>query len=441
VRSRDFSKNNEYGRKFFALVQSNIIGHAGIGLKFACRRPDGSIDEADSRRLDRAWARWWRRGELDVTGKLSGPMLENLLVKMVARDGEVLVRFVEGRDQGVHRIRLQVLPAHLLDETNNRELGDGRRIRMGVEFDAFMKPVAYHLRTLAGTADMHGTASQKYERVPASEIIHLFVPEEIEQWRGVPWAHVALRGANHLDKFEEAALIAANVGAAKMGFFQQKDPEAAPIGSAEGDGEGEAGSGNDFITEVAPGTFDLIPDGYELASYNPQYPNEVFDPFTKAVARRLSTGLLTSYHSVTGDLTGVNYSSIRAGTLDDRDMWKLLQGWFIADFREALTTRWLARAMMFDPELKALPQDKFDKFNAPVFQPRRWEWVDPQSDMTANEKSVALGIKSRAQIIRESGGDPDQVWAELDAEKERGLGLPSSSAPQQPAQQNPQATE
>lgn len=429
ARSRDFERNSEFGRKFFSLVQTNIIGDAGIALKMDCRRPDGSVDEQDCQRIERAHARWWKRGELDVTGKLSGKAFERLVTKMMARDGEVLVRLLRGTNMGIHRIRVQVLPGHLLEELHNVDLANGNSIRMGVELDPYRRPVAYHIRLQPGLSDIYGQAAQRYERVPAEDIIHLFVPEEAEQWRGVPWAFVALRGNRQLDQFDEAALIAANVGASQMGFFQQKDAEAGAIG----DPDSEDANG-DFIEQVEPGSWNVVPDGYEVAKFDPRYPNEVFDPFTKAVARKIATGLLTSYHTLTGDLTGVNYSSIRAGTLDDRDSWKVLQDVVIEGLRGRLFSEWLVRALQFDPDLRTMPMSKLDKFDAPLFYARRWDWVDPQSDMTANEKAVGLGIKSRAQIIRERGQDPEQVWKELDVEKARGFMPPAASGFQQPQQ-------
>lgn len=432
ARSRAFERDDEYGRRFFRLIQTNIIGHAGITLKMNCRRPDGTLDEADCRLIEAAHARFWRRGEMDVTGRLSGTTFERLALKMAGRDGEVLVRIVRGSDQGIHRIRFQLLPGHLLDETHNLDLANGNRIRMGVEFDAWMRPVGYHLRLQDRSSDMHGQASQRYQRVPAEDMIHLFAPEEIDQWRGIPWAYVSLRSARQLERFEEAALVAANVGAAKMGFFQQKDAEAAPL-AADGD-EDESG---DFTVEAAPGSFDVIPDGYELKEYNPAYPNEVFDPFTSAVARRMASGLMTSQHSLTGNLKDVNFSSIRTGTLDDRDNWMVMQDWFITDLRARMFEEWLPRAMAFDPELRSLPMSKFDKFNAPLFYGRRWDWVDPQSDMTANEKAVGLRVKSRAGIIRERGEDPEVVFKELEAEEARGFTAPNTS--NSPNQTQPKA--
>ena len=424
ARSRDFCRNNEYGRKFMSLVRTHIVGPAGFTLKVDCRRPDGSPDTQDSQRIAKAYKKWGKRGKFDVTGRLSETQFDALAITMIARDGEVLIRMVEGRDRGPHRFQLQLLSGHLLDEGHNIDLANGHRIRMGVEFDAWMQPIAYHLRIMNGSADMHGTASQRYERIDASEILHLFVAEEIDQWRGIPWAYVSLRDAKHLDQFDEAALVAANVGAAKMGFFQQKDPEAGPPMQREGEGDADSyGDAQDFVTAAEPGSFDVIPDGYELKEYDPTYPNEVYDPFTRNVLRRLSTGLLVANHSLTGDLTQVNFSSIRAGTLDERDMWKMLQG-FYAEAKEVLFGRWLGLAMIYDPDLKSLPYSKFDKFNAPAYFGRRWDWVDPKNDAAADREAVALEVRSRAEIIRERGRDPDEVWAELDTEKGRGMATP-----------------
>jgi len=428
ARSRDFFRNNEFGRKLSSLIRTNVVGPSGFTLKVDCRRSDGTPELEYSKRVRAAYLRWCKIGQYDVTGRLSENQLDALLMTMIARDGEVLVRKVEGSDRGIHNCQLQVLSGHVLDEELNRELPNGHRIRMGVEFDVWMKPAAYWIRRETKTGDIHGHWTQRYDRVPAEEIHHLFIAEEIDQWRGVPWAYAALRRSRMLDQYDEASLVAANVGAAKMGFFQQKDPEAgAPIRSDDDSADG-IGEEQDFISEAAPGQFDVIPDGYELTEWNPDYPHANYDPFVKAIARTIATGCLVSYHGLTGDLTQVNFSSIRSGTLDEREMWKQMQGWYIETFKVTVFEWWLSRAMLFDADLRRLPYSQFDKFNAPVFFGRRWDWVDPAKDVAADREAVALGIKSRAQIIRERGRDPDEVWAELDDEGERGFSTPQGGA-------------
>lgn len=436
ARSRDFFRNNEYGRKFGSLVRNNVVGPAGFTLKVDARRTDGTRDEQDSARIQAAYLRWAKMGEYDVTGRLSENLFDALAIAMVARDGEVLIRKVEGNDRGIHGCQVQLLPGHVLDEELNRELSNGHRIRMGVEFDGFMKPVAYWIRKETNTSDIHGNWSRHYDRIPAEQIIHLFVPEEVNQWRGVPWAYAALRSAKMLDQYQEAAQVAANVGAAKMGFFQQKDPEAGAPMRVDDEQDGEPlDSGQDFISEAAPGQFDVIPDGYELAEWDPDYPHANYDPFVKALSRTIATGCLVSYHGLTGDLTQVNFSSIRAGTLDEREMWKQLQGWYIDTVKVPVFEWWLARALIYDRDLSRLPFAQFDKFNAPMFFGRRWEWVDPKSDIAALKEAVALGIKSRGEIIRERGRDPEEVWTELEAEEARGFSSPTSGG-QAPAAPN-----
>lgn len=430
ARSRSLARDNEYAKHFFRLVRINVVGHTGFTLKVNCLDDRGQRDDLDSARVARAYGRWAKPGVFEVTGKMSEPVFDALAVNMIARDGEVLLRFVEGTDRGIHGVQLQLLAGHLLDEEHNVDLANGYRIRMGIEFDPFMKPVAYHLRVQTGTADMYGSGTRRYERVPASEMLHLFMPEEVEQWRGIPWLHAGARDAYQLDTFDEAALVAAGVGASKMGFFK-RDPDAAEVGDAP---MGAPDGAGDFITEATPGEFSILPDGYSFEEWNPSYPSENYGPFTKTVQRRMAVGWGVSAHSLTGDLTDVNFSSIRSGTLDEREVWKFVQGWYAAICKKNVFEFWLSRAMLRDPELIGLPYAKFDKFNAPDFHGRRWDWVDPNSDMKANLSAVALGIESRAQLIRERGRDPEIVWSELATEEARGFTTPQPGQNAAPAQ-------
>jgi len=154
-----------------------------------------------------------------------------------------------------------------------------------------------------------------------------------------------------------------------------------------------------------------------------------------------------SYHSLASDLEGVNFSSIRQGELSDRDVWITLQQWFIGSFVRPVFETWLQQQLALGTirvpgkggVMKALPADRYDKFRRAAFQGRRWAWVDPQKDMTANESAVALGIKSRSEIIRDMGRDPDDVWDEIKRENERlaALGItPAAPAQGQGGQAN-----
>jgi len=64
--------------------------------------------------------------------------------------------------------------------------------------------------------------------VPASDVFHLFVPERAEQLRGYTWLHAVLMRAQMLQGYEEAALVAARVGATRL-----LDNAAITLGSAQ----------------------------------------------------------------------------------------------------------------------------------------------------------------------------------------------------------------
>jgi len=142
----------------------------------------------------------------------------------------------------------------------------------------------------------------------------------------------------------------------------------------------------------------VLPEGYTMQPYESAYPNTVFEPFTKAILRRVASGLDVAYNGLANDLEGVNYSSIRAGVLEERDQWTTLQNWFIDAFLEPIYTEWFARAMTAGtitmPNGSALPIGKAAKFFAHEWQGRRWTWVDPLKDIEAARLEIKTGIAS-----------------------------------------------
>jgi hypothetical protein len=94
------------------------------------------------------------------------------------------------------RYALQVLDVERLDTTLNREASEGKnQIIMGVEMDTDGAPVAYWMANAALGRDPTG---KKLQRIPAGEIIHLFMTDDPEQVRGVPWMHAVMLTVNDL---------------------------------------------------------------------------------------------------------------------------------------------------------------------------------------------------------------------------------------------------
>lgn len=422
ARSRQLYKNNDYVKKFMRMAQNHIVGPEGVTLSVPCRRPDGSMDEADRAVVENAFKRFSRRGVFDVTGRLSRTQAERLLVLMWARDGEFFVRRVRDRKLNAFGYALQIIDPVLVDETYHVDLTDGRRVRLGVEIDVWGRPLAYHLRP-----DIEHQYGGKRVRVPASEMWHHFLQEEPDQVRGVPWVHTAMITLQNIGGYVEAAIIAARVGASNMGFFIP------PAGDTRGDAALATGStptgtdadqdGTDdhdpvLTRDATPGAFDKLPPGYDFKKFDPDYPHANFEGFMKAMLRGVSSGMGASYNTLANDLEGVNFSSIRQGKLEDQDEWMCLQRSFRESFHDHLGSEWLEMAFL-SGELGALPIAKFAKYDCFEWQFRRWPWVDPFKDAQTRELEIRNTLNSYSGVMRELGRDPDKVWAELERDLDR----------------------
>lgn len=140
--------------------------------------------------------------------------------------------------------------------------------------------------------------------------------------------------------------------------------------------------------------------------------------FTKSLLRGVGAGLGMNYPSLGNDLEGVNFSSIRAGTIEERELWKEDQKLLIEGFCIPVFRRWIAeallRGMVINDDGYKVPATRLRAIKrAATFHGRRWDWVDPKSDAAANRQAVDSLIKSPQEIIRERGGDPEEVLDEI----------------------------
>jgi lambda family phage portal protein len=317
----------------------------------------------------------------------------------------------------------------VLDEAlNGRPPGTaaGNIVRAGVELDRWEAPVAYHVRQAPPNDDPAASRGRQFEtvRVPASEMLHLFVTEWPGQIRGVPWMSPALRALAMLDGYTEAELVAARVSAGKMGFYKQATGE---------DLDAELQADGTLVQEAEAGRFELLPQGVEFQAFDPQHPSTSFAEFVKAVLRPAASAVGISYSAFANDAAGLSYSALRATELEDRDEFSTLQDWLIGTLAEPVFADWLGEALLVDA-FGGLPARKFAKFNAPEFTARGWQWVDPAKEVAAARDAVALGIVSRTQLVKERGGDIATVAADLRAEAVLldGVVAPATPAPAAP---------
>jgi lambda family phage portal protein len=222
-----------------------------------------------------------------------------------------------------------------------------------------------------------------------------------------------------LSGFEEAAMVAARLGACKMAFLVSKLGEVAD--GYKGDGPAET-EGDDTCEpsnvnfEAAPGMMEELPPGMDVTSVDWQYPHAEHGNFVKSILKGAASGSGVSYPSLSSDLEGVNYTSIRYGNLEAQETWKLLQSILISRYAKPAYTAWLTHVhttgilQTTNRNLKALKKV--------CIRGRRWVWVDPQKEINAAEKAIALGIKSRSGVAEDADGNFEQALRETKSDEE-----------------------
>ena len=418
--SREAARNNDYVRGYLGMVARQVVGPRGIALQSQVTFRDGAAPDALARGvIERGWAQWGAWGEPTLCGRLSWRDVQALAIKAVASEGNFLARIVTSRAMGRFGFRLQVLSIDHLDiGMNASALRGGGYIRNGVECDASDRAVAYHMFP-APRGDAEATHRRgARERIPAANVIHLFLPEEPLQTIGRPWLHTALRRLNMIEKFEEAALAAARYGASKMVFFKRPDDDA-PTPAADGGDQSP-------IEEVAAGETGVLPPGWDIAPFDPNYPSAELAPFVAHMLRGATVGMRTSYASATGDLSQANFASLRAGLSEERDEWRALHAWFSAAFHGRVFNRWLDAALV-NEALAPLRLESLERYRPAVWRARGWQSITPREEA---ETLLRNKLAAPSDLAAERGQDFEELVSRYAADMRTlaaaGLHLPTA---------------
>lgn len=411
AKSRALIRDNVYARRARSVVVNNVIGQ-GVGIQGQVKQARGNkLHRAINSAIEKVWRAWSRAPNCHTGAALHFAELERLLVKEIFSAGEVFLRlYVDGSDGSPVPLKLEVIEAErLADDYEIQATAPGARVTMGVEHDSFYRPIAYHIKD-QHPGDLRRTSpADTVRRIPADQIMHLRIIDRWPQTRAIPLMHAAVSRLNQLGEYENAALVAARIGASKVGFFEPSEWVTDDV-TEETDDEETGTEPPTLSTRVEAGEFMQLPAGYKFSGWDPKYPTEAFDPFTRAFLRGAAAALDLSYETLSRDYSQSNYSSSRLSQLDDRDAWRVLQSWWARSFRDPLHAYWMNLAVLSGalPEVgvSAYAADR-ERFLAVRYKFRGWQWVDPQKEVNAYKEAERAGYLTKADIIAATNGGAD----------------------------------
>lgn len=421
-RSRDLVRRNAWA---FNAVDSLVSNLVGTGIKPRSTHKNAMFKED----VQNLWLDW--TDEADADGMQSFYGMQALAVRAMVEGGEVLVRLRNRlpSDGLVVPLQIQLLEPEHLPYWLNQTLPNGNIIRSGIEFNKIGQRVAYHLyrqhpgELLANNAGSFGSPVP----VPASEIVHLFRPLRPGQLRGEPWLTQAMVKLNDLDQYDDAELIRKKTAALIAGFITTPSSD---FDSVTGD-EGVNKNGPPRIS-WSPGTMQQLLPGEDVKFSDPVDVGGQYEVFMRNQLRAIAVAVGVTYEQLTGDLTGVNYSSIRAGMLEFRrrmEQWQRMV--IIHMFCKPIWKRWMDQAVLSGALSSPGYAKRRREYQGVKWIPQGWQWVDPQKEFLAVIMAIRSGLVSRDEAVASYGYDVEEIDREIAAGNERadGLGLALDSDP------------
>lgn len=430
AKSRDLVRRNAWAA---AGVEAFVANAIGTGIKPQSMLVDNAVRES----IHALWRDWCE--DADGAGLTDFYGLQSLACRAMLEGGEALIRIRYRRPEDglAVAMQLQVLEPEHLPTAMNTELapastssGPGNTVRAGIEFDRLGRRVAYHLyRSHPGDgtlAPMSGAGGMDTVRVPAAEVIHLFRPLRPGQIRGEPWLARALVKLNELDQYDDAELVRKKTAAMFAGFITRLAPEDNLMGEGPADGHGVSLAG------LEPGTLQFLEPGEDVKFSQPADVGASYSEFLRMQFRAVAAAMGITYEMLTGDLTQVNYSSIRAGLLEFRRRCEAIQhGVIVHQLCRPIWKAWLEQAVLEGALTLPGFATRRREYLAAKWIPQGWQWVDPKKEFDAMLTAIRAGLMSRSEAISGFGYDAEDIDREIAADNRRAdeLGLVFDSDP------------
>ena len=416
ARSRDQVRNNPWAKSAERSWKANAIGN---GIKLQSKHKSKKIRRA----IELAFHRWTLncdpQGVLDLYGK------QAVVAGELFQAGEVFTRLrvVKRTHPNLVPLKLQLIEAEQLPYWKTVISGalTDNSLRSGIEFNPDGERVAYHFyKEHPGETMYYPLEGLQTQPVPATNVVHTFETLRAGQFRGQPHMAPVLALLYELDKLFDAEVMRRQISTMFAGFVKKisSDYDIVPADPNAVDSQGSpiAVPPGVTVSRLEAGTLtDLLP-GEEVQWSTPPDAGGL-EGFLYQALCALAAGWGLTYYQLTGDLTKVNYSSMRAGLLEFRRACEAYQrNVLIQGFCRPVFSRWLKEAVISGVlDLPGYADDPWQYEDVAWVTPG-WDWVDPLKDVQAAIAADRAGYTSRSRIVAARGEDVETIDAEKAAD-------------------------
>lgn len=333
-------RNNPYARKIVRTLESKVVGRGMHPISLA-KTIDGKPFTEFREKAREVW--WSLQNCADVRGKpgrggLDMVELQKLALRQVILSGATLARpkTLTARQQkrlgapirlAMHMISINRLSA--FDKADG--FVDGNDWYRGIELNPDGERVAYHLTTQR--LDEFDAVDMDVFRVPADEMIHLYVCDDIDQLNGTPWFAPAIFQARDGGDLQYNVLKSSAIAACFVVGYSLASGKSRLGLAPETSSDDLTDSDGNAITKVQPGMMINTGKDGKVEGISPAQPTTNVVDFLRHILGGIGTALPgIKASTVTQDYKGSSFSSERAA---DNDVWpemESVQDWFARSF-------------------------------------------------------------------------------------------------------------
>lgn len=413
-RSNDLYKQDGY---YAGAVESWVANVIGCGI-----RPQANVAEiagvltadqarALNDRLEELWDEW---GEGATVDGLSIIEAQTLVARSERKDGESFVILSDlARADSLIPLQLEVVDA---ERCQSPTAGDAKpEIRLGIERDKLGRRVAYHFRE---THPGDQFATQKFRRLEADRVCHVYEPASPAQSRGWPWCWSVGGRLKDIKEVVDATVITEQVAACFTGFVKtQIDPFEAADSAATGSADGQR------LEDFEPGRINYLAPNEDITFADPHRLGGTMAPFIESGLRYVAAGLNFPYELLAKDYSRTNYSSGRLSLIEGRLNFRRAQQRIVGRFLLPVWRRFVRELVIVGAlEEFGIDADRFNvherELSAAKFVSPGWPWIDPTKEVQADLAAVNGNLVTLAEVLASRGLDLDETLRQRGRERE-----------------------
>jgi lambda family phage portal protein len=360
--------------------------------------------------------RWNRFSELvDVEGTMSLGAYLTAVARAFFVDGESFTRLVANPDSMT--LKLQLLTSDQVDSSKTLptlSMTEPRTIA-GIEFAADGSRAGYWIFEVPPDSPWPSIAPAV--RIDAADILHVFEARFAGQPRGLsPIAPVG-QLAHNVDEMVEASVVKMYVTSLLSMIIKDPSNQTEYLLGPNGVTTLDVDEINRLRSELVlgQGSTLFLPPGADV-SFPPSAEVSSAAEIMRTVARLVSAGVGVPHALATGDYSEINYSAGKVAMATFQRRVKAIQANHIVS--QLLNQVW-ARFVLLEVLSGRLRADDYESapqnYTATFLWPG-WPPLDELKTAKANTLNLAAKIKSREEIIAESGRDVADVNAEIEGD-------------------------